>query len=79
MKKKLPLSSHKMGDTGLFQQYISAFLIFALIVSQTIQVSFFDQADAAIADYRDIVSIVVDEDTYGELRTSIRRYAEDIA
>ena len=76
-KKRFSRPSKK-SEFGMFHQYISASLIFALLVSQTIQVSFFDRADAAIADYRDIVSIVVDEDTYGELRSEIRRYADDI-
>lgn len=78
MQKKPSVRSSKKGEIGLFRQYVSAFLIFALVISQTVQVSFFDSATAAVEDYRDIVSIVVDEDTYDTLRSQIRRYAEDI-
>lgn len=61
-----------------WSKYISGFLIFLLLVSQTIRVDFFDVAEASPENYRDIVSIFVDEDTYSEYRSSIMRYARDI-
>lgn len=61
-----------------FKEHLSVFLIFCLLVSQTIQVSFFDRTEAAADDYRDLVSIVVDRDTYGKLSSKIKRYSEDI-
>jgi hypothetical protein len=60
------------------RQYISTALIFTLLVSQTIRVDFFGEAQASQDKYRDIVSIVVDRDTYDALDTEIKRYAEDI-
>jgi hypothetical protein len=61
-----------------WRQYIATTLIFALLLSQTIRVDFFGEAQASQDKYRDIVSIVVDRDTYRELRPKITRYAEDI-
>jgi hypothetical protein len=49
------------------KQHLSVFLIFCLLLSQTVQVSFFDRTEAAVEDYRDIVSIIVDRETYSEL------------
>jgi hypothetical protein len=59
-------------------QYIATFLVFVLIVSQTIHVDSFYRADASQAVYRDIVSVFVDSDTYKASRAKINRYAEDI-
>jgi hypothetical protein len=50
-----------------------------ILVSQTIHVDFFDIATATPENYRDIVSIVVDTDTYTIERSRILRYAKDIA
>lgn len=61
-----------------FKEHLSIFLIFCLLVSQTIQVSFFDRTEAAADDYRDLVSIVVDRETYGKLSGKIKRYSEDV-
>ncbi len=61
-----------------WRQYIATALIFTLLVSQTIRVDFFSEAEASQDAYRDIVSIVVDRDTYDVLDTEIKRYAEDI-
>ena len=68
----------KKKSFSFLHQYTSAVLIFVLFLSQTIHVSFFDKTEAATTDYSDIVSIVVDEDTYSALRVKIRRYANDI-
>ena len=40
---------------------------------------FFDSVLADSQNYRDIVSIIVDADTYGNQRSNVLRYAEDIA
>ncbi len=40
---------------------------------------FFDRAEAGPENYRDIVSIIVDRDTYWSQRSRILRYADDIA
>lgn len=72
------MSTHKSAH-NFFEKYTAAILIFLLFVSQTIHVSFFDRADATLADYRDIVSVFVDRETYADLRTEIRQYADDIA
>ena len=40
---------------------------------------FFDRAEAGPQNYRDIVSIIVDRDTYWSQRSRILRYADDIA
>ncbi len=64
--------------SDFLQKYLSIILIFFLFVSQTIQVSFFDSTEAATDDYRDIVSIIVDKETYGSLASEIKRYSSDI-
>lgn len=61
-----------------WSKYISGFLIFLLLFSQTIRVDFFDQADASADQYRDIVSIFVDAKTYSSMRSKVREYANDI-
>lgn len=50
-----------------------------ILVSQTIHVDFFDRAEAGAENYRDIVSIIVDRETYGAERNRILQYANDIA
>jgi hypothetical protein len=77
-KKSQSTTQSENSRFGFFHRYLSASLIFILFLSQTVQVSFFDRADANADDYRDIVSVIVDEDTYNQLRPKIRRYAEDI-
>jgi hypothetical protein len=68
----------KKKSFSFIHQYTSAVLIFVLFLSQTINVTFFDKTEAATTDYRDIVSIIVDEATYSALRPKIRTYANDI-
>ena len=63
----------------LFHKTIAATLVMMILVSQTIHVDFFDRVEAGPENYRDIVSIIVDRDTYKQQRSSIKRYAEDIA
>ncbi len=50
-----------------------------ILVSQTIHVDFFDSVVAGPENYRDVVSIIVDRDTYSTERTRVLRYAADIA
>jgi hypothetical protein len=67
-----------------FQRFTSASLIFLLFLSQTIHVDFFDRALADDIRERDIVSLIVDQDTYSALGGTlgiggkIQKYAEDI-
>lgn len=77
-RKRATPTKSKSSSFGFFRRYLSAVLIFILFLSQTVQVSFFDRAKADATDYRDIVSIIVDEDTYSQLRGKIRRYSEDV-
>ena len=61
------------------QKSLSFLLLFLLFFSVTIRVplpSFF--VNAGTSSYYDLVSIIVDEDTYRETGNKIRRYAEDI-
>ncbi len=62
-----------------FKKYLAWLLVSVLLVSQTIHVNFFDSVIAGPENYRDIVSIIVDTDTYGNERANILRYATDIA
>jgi hypothetical protein len=62
-----------------FQKTIAALLVMMILISQTIHVDFFDRADAGPENYRDIVSIIVDRETYAIERNRIMRYAADIA
>ena len=39
---------------------------------------FFDDAGATPEQYRDVVSIFVDKDTYSDIGSKVRRYASDI-
>lgn len=50
-----------------------------ILVSQTIHVDFFDSVEAGPENYRDIVSIIIDRDTYAAERNRIKKYADDIA
>jgi hypothetical protein len=61
-----------------FHKFTSFFLILLVLVSQTVQVSFFDEVSAQVEDYRDIVSIFVDSDTYDSTKAKILQYADDI-
>jgi len=61
-----------------YKKYISVLLIFMLLLSQTIRIDFFGSVSASAESYRDIVSIVVDRETYSALRPKIHQYAEDI-
>lgn len=61
-----------------FQKLTSFLLITFLLLSQTIRVSFFDEVTAQADQYRDIVSIWIDRDSYDALKSRVDRYAEDI-
>ncbi|MDD2487531.1 MAG: hypothetical protein PHS92_04120 [Candidatus Gracilibacteria bacterium] len=63
------------------QRYLSYFLIFSLLFSNTIHFSFFDSTKAEAISNTNIVSIIVDEQSYNELglfSNKLKRYAEDI-
>jgi hypothetical protein len=61
-----------------FQKYISASLVALLLISQTIRVDFFDDVSADPTKYRDIISIIVDRDTFSSVGSAVRTYASDI-
>jgi len=64
-----------------FQKIISAILIFSLLFSITIHIpllTFLPQASADEEKFYNIVSILVDEDTYNEARSQLIRYSRDI-
>lgn len=63
----------------LFKKTIAAVLVMMILISQTIHVNFFDIATATPENYRDVVSLVVDTETYTIERSRILRYAKDIA
>ena len=60
------------------QNYISGTLIFVLLFLETFQVSWFDRVGAEANDSYDVVSIIVDRNTYRTLGDMIRQYASDI-
>lgn len=62
-----------------YKKYIAGFLVSVIVISQTIHVDFFDAVSAGPENYRDIVSIVVDKETYGIERNKILQYANDIS
>ncbi len=62
----------------LMSKYIAGWLILILVISQTIHVELFPRVEAKSEQYRDIVSIFVDNDTYATLRPKIKRYSEDV-
>lgn len=73
------LTWSSIWDTIPMKKYISSLLICLLLVTQTIRIDFFiDHAEARAEDYRSIVSLIVDRDTYDIIRTKIHRYADDI-
>lgn len=73
MQKK-ELSSH----FPRLKKFVSGFLIFTLFFTQTVQINWFEKANAGVSAYRDIVSIIVDKDTYKSLEGEIKNYAQNI-
>lgn len=62
-----------------YKKYLAGFLVSVILISQTIHVDFFDSALAGPENYRDIVSIIVDKETYSAERNKILQYAGDIS
>ena len=63
-----------------FQKFLSSFLIFSLLSGITLRVPFFDfLASAAWSEYYDLVSIIVDEETYSDIDSELKRYSKDIS
>ncbi|NCO31348.1 hypothetical protein GW891_00500 [bacterium] len=63
-----------------FQKFLSSFLIFSLLSGITFKIPFFDfLASASGSEYYDLVSIVVDEDTYSDVSSELKRYSKDIS
>lgn len=76
--KQIPFFKHFSWSLIPFKKTIAVFLIFLLIVSQTIRVDFFGTAEASADRYRDIISIVVDEKTHRALAREIEQYVNNI-
>ncbi|MDD3145600.1 MAG: hypothetical protein PHV23_05865, partial [Candidatus Gracilibacteria bacterium] len=63
-----------------FQKFLSSFLIFSLLSGITFKIPFFDfLASASGSEYYDLVSIIVDEDTYSDISSELKRYSKDIS
>jgi hypothetical protein len=61
------------------QKFVSGLILFSLFFSVTIRVplgSF--GVHAGSSDFYNLVSIIVDEGTYGDISSELTRYAEDI-
>ncbi len=62
-----------------FQKFISSFLIFSLLFSITFNVPYFDfKIFAWSQEFYNLVSIIVDEDTYKEIKSEIETYSKNI-
>jgi hypothetical protein len=63
-----------------FQKFISGLLIFSLLFGITFRIPFFEfGVSAANRDIFDLVSIIVDEDTYSKVNDELQRYGRDIS
>jgi len=61
------------------QKSLSSLLLFSMFFSLTFRIPFFDfKVFAWSSEYYNLVSIIVDEDTYDEVKSEIKRYANDI-
>ncbi len=60
------------------QKILSWILMFLIVFTQTFHVVWFQWVSAYASDYRDIVSIFVDKETYDEFSSQIRWYARNI-
>jgi hypothetical protein len=67
---------------SFFQKIISFSLIFFLLFGFTIRVPFVaffgSQTYAESEDFYNLVSIIVDEDVYDDVRSKLIRYTQDI-
>lgn len=77
-KSDKPLLSEISPDFSWTSKFLAMLLIFALIFSSTFHFTFFGTANAESDQYRDIISILVDNKTHQSLRGKIDRYAQDI-
>ncbi|MDR3150614.1 MAG: hypothetical protein LBU14_03215 [Candidatus Peribacteria bacterium] len=58
-----------------FQKFIASLIIFCLLFSITFRIPFFDfRVSATSNETYNLVSIIVDEDTYKEVGGELRRY-----
>jgi len=61
------------------QKFISSFIIFSLLFGTTFRVPFFQFSTFAwSSEFFNLVSIIIDEDSYNEISSEINRYASDI-
>ena len=66
-------------DYSKIQKSLSSFIIFLLLFSITFRVPFFgDKTYAWSVTFYNLVSIIVDTDTYSDIRSELDRYAKDI-
>lgn len=62
------------------QKFLSWFIIFSLLFSITFRVPMLSfSVSASSEDFFNLVSIVIDEETYGEIKSEVKRYSEDIS
>ena len=62
------------------QKFISSLLLFSIFFSLTLRVPFFDfKTFAKNTEFYNLVSIIVDENTYNSIHSELNRYAKDIS
>lgn len=62
------------------QKFISSFIIFSLLFSITFRIPLFNySAFAWDEDFYNLVSIIIDEETYDEIESEVKRYSKDIS
>ncbi len=61
-----------------FQKFTSSFLIFSLLLSISFRVPINFDTFAWSSDFYNLVSIIVDQDTYDETKDELNRYSKDI-
>ena len=61
------------------QKFLSSLLLFSMLGGLIFRVPFFEfKTFAWSSDFYNIVSIIIDEDTYNEVESEVKRYSEDI-
>jgi hypothetical protein len=62
-----------------WQKFLSGLVLFSLFFSVTVRVPIGNfGAHAGSSNFYNLVSIIVDEATYGDISSDLNRYAEDI-
>lgn len=74
IQKKTPFMKYSK-----IQKFISSFVLFSLLFGITFRVPFFNYSTyAGSSDFFNLVSIIVDEDSYWKIDSELKRYAQDI-